>query len=215
MTKVTVDISMSLDGYIAGPDATRAEPLGRGGLDLHEWVFATRSWRDRQRFEGGESGPDSDVVERAFGNYGAVVMGRRMFGSDDGPWGDDPWEGFWGEEPPFNCPVYVLTSHAREPLEKHGGTTFYFVTDGINSALEQAKAEAGHRNVTIAGGADVIQQYLRANAIHELHVHLVPRFLGSGTRLFQNLEPRAFERVEVVDSPTVTHIRYRLRDGAA
>jgi dihydrofolate reductase len=215
MSKVTVDVSMSLDGFIAGPDATREAPLGTGGLDLHEWVFATRSWRARQGQEGGESGTDSDVVERAFGNYGAVVMGRRMFSSDDGPWGDEPWEGFWGDEPPFYCSVYVLTHHAREPLEKQGGTTFYFVTDGIHSALEQAKAEAGHRNLTIAGGADVIQQYLRAHAIHELQIHVVPRFLGSGTRLFEDLEPRSFERVEVVDSPTVTHIRYRLRGGAA
>jgi dihydrofolate reductase len=211
MGKVTVDISVSLDGFIAGPDPSREEPLGRGGEDLHEWVIATKGWREPHGKEGGETGPDSDLIERAFANVGAVIMGRRMFSGDDGPWGDEPWEGWWGDEPPFHVPVYVLTNYEREPLEKQGGTTFYFVTDGIESALEQAKAAAGDKDVSIGGGADVIQQYLRAGAIDEMQIHVVPLFLGGGTRLFDDVPAGPLEPIEVVDSPRVTHVRYRMR----
>jgi dihydrofolate reductase len=211
MGKVTVDISMSLDGYIAGPDPTLEEPLGKRGEELHEWVIRTKGWREPHGHEGGDSGPDSDMIERAFANVGAIVMGRRMFGGE-GPWGDEPWEGWWGDEPPFRVPVFVLTHHAREPLEKTG-TTFYFVTDGIDSALEQAKAAAAGKDVSIGGGADVIQQALRAGAVDELGLHIVPLFLGGGTPLFADLPPGGLERIEVVDSPAVTHIRYRLKSA--
>src|SRR3954470_1261222 len=207
---VTVDISVSLDGFIAGPGAGREEPLGRGGSDLHEWALATKGWREAHGEEGGGTGPDSDLIERAFANVGAVIMGRRMFSGDDGPWGDEPWEGWWGDQPPFHVPVYVLTNHEREPLEKQGGTTFYFVTDGIESALEQAKAAAGDKTVSIAGGADVIQQCLRAGLVDEMLIHLVPLFLGGGTRLFDDVPPVALARIQVVDSPAVAHIRYRV-----
>src|SRR3954471_14005075 len=201
---VTVDISVSLDGFIAGPGAGREEPLGRGGNDLHEWALATKGWREPHGEEGGETGPDSDLIERAFANVGAVIMGRRMFSGDDGPWGDEPWEGWWGDDPPFRVPVYVLTNYEREPLVKND-TTFHFAT-GAESALEQAKAAAGANDVSIAGGADVIQQYLRADAIDELQIHLIPLFLGGGTRLFEDVPAGALERLEVVDSPAVTHI---------
>jgi dihydrofolate reductase len=212
MSIVAVDISVSLDGFIAGPDPSREDPLGRGGMDLHEWVVATKGWREPHGLEGGETGPDSDLMERAFANVGAVVMGRRMFGGEDGPWGDEPWEGWWGDDPPFRVPVYVLTNYEREPLVKND-TTFHFVTDGADSALEQAKAAAGDKDVSIAGGASAIQQYLRAGAIDELQIHLIPLFLGSGTRLFDDLPPRKLERIEVVDSPAVTHVRYRLESA--
>jgi dihydrofolate reductase len=210
MGKVTVDISVSLDGFIAGPDPSGEEPLGRGGEDLHEWGIATKGWREPHGREGGESGPDSDLIERAFANVGAVIMGRRMFSGEDGPWGDEPWEGWWGDDPPFRVPVYVLTNYEREPLVKND-TTFYFVTDGIESALEQAKAAAGDKDVSIGGGADVIQQYLRAGAIDEMQIHLVPLFLGGGTRLFDDVPTGPLEPIEVVDSPRVTHVRYRVR----
>jgi dihydrofolate reductase len=209
---VTVDISVSLDGFIAGPGVGREEPLGWGGNDLHEWGLATRGWREPHGHEGGEAGPDSDLIERAFANVGAVIMGRRTFSADDGPWGDEPWEGWWGDDPPFRVPVYVLTNYEREPLVKND-TTFHFVTDGIDSALEQAKAAAGDKNVSIGGGADVIQQYLRADAIDELTIHLVPLFLGGGTRLFEDVPAGAVKRIGVVDSPAVTHIRYRLESA--
>ncbi|HEX4734916.1 MAG TPA: dihydrofolate reductase family protein [Thermoleophilaceae bacterium] len=208
MGKVTVDISVSLDGFIAGPNPSREEPLGAHGEELHEWMVRTKGWREPHGLEGGESGPDSDMMERAFAGVGAIVMGRRMFGGD-GPWGDEPWEGWWGDEPPFHLPVYVLTHHEREPLEKIG-TTFYFVTDGIDSALAQAKAAAADDDVSIAGGADVIQQGIRAGAVDELQLHVVPQFLGGGTPLFDGLTAGVLEPVEVVASPAVTHIRYRL-----
>jgi dihydrofolate reductase len=209
MSKVVVDISVSLDGFIAGPDPGREEPLGRGGEALHEWGLTTKGWREPHGYEGGETGPDSAMIERGFANLGAVVMGRRMFGGDDGSWGDEPWEGWWGDDPPFRVPVYVLTNHAREPLVKND-TTFHFVTDGIDSALDQAKAAAGDKDVSVAGGADVIQQALRAGAVDELQIHLVPLFLGGGTRLFDSVPAGRLQLVEVVASPTVTHVRYAL-----
>jgi dihydrofolate reductase len=207
---VFVDISVSLDGFIAGPQAGREHPLGIGGEALHDWVIPTKGWREPHGLEGGETGADSDMIERAFAILGAVIMGRRMFGGEPGPWGDEPWEGWWGDEPPFHVPVYVLTHHAREPLAKHGGTTFHFVTDGIESALSQAKEAAGDKDVSIAGGAEVIQQYLRAGAVDDLQLHVVPLFLGGGTRLFDDVPPRHLEIVETVGSPAVTHIRYRI-----
>jgi dihydrofolate reductase len=172
-------------------------------------MLGTRGWREPHGLEGGEDGPDSDMMERAFANVGAIVMGRRMFGGE-GPWGDEPWQGWWGDEPPFHVPVYVLTHHEREPLEKTG-TTFHFVTGGIEAALAQAKAAAGDQDVSIAGGAETIQQAIRAGAVDELQLHVAPYFLGGGTPLFDGLPAGSLEPIEVVASPAVTHIRYRLQ----
>jgi dihydrofolate reductase len=213
MGKLTLDISMSLDGFIAGPNQTLDEPLGRGGEGLHEWVVAVRSWREQHGLTGGETGPDSVVVEEAVRNRGATVMGRRMFSGGEGPWEDDPnADGWWGDQPPFGHPVFILTHHPRDPVTKQGGTTFTFVTDGIEAALEQARAAAGEKDVAVAGGADVVQQYLKAGLLEELELHVVPVLLGDGVRLFENLgaNPPRLERTRVIDSPAVTHLRYRV-----
>ncbi|MEA2398710.1 MAG: hypothetical protein QOK25_2266 [Thermoleophilaceae bacterium] len=212
MPRLTFDISMSLDGFIAGPNPRLDEPLGDGGNQLHEWVFRLASWRESHGQTGGETGEDDAVVEESTSNVGAHLMGRRMFGGGEGPWGDEPWEGWWGDDPPFHVPVFVLTNHQREPLVKRGGTTFHFVTHGIEAALEQARAAAGDRDVAIAGGADVVQQYLRAGLVDDFQVHVAPVLLGGGTRLFGDLgtELPELERTRVIDSPTVTHLRYRV-----
>ena len=216
MAKLTFDISMSLDGFIAGPNMTREEGLGEGGEQLHEWAYDLKAFREPHGESGGETNQDSEVLEEALAKPGAVVMGRRMFGGGDGQWGDpawgeEPWEGWWGDEPPFHMPVFVLTHHPREPLVK-GETTFTFVTDGIESALEQARAAAGDKDVSLGGGADVAQQYLRAGLLDELQVHLVPVMLGAGVRLFDGLGDAGvkLERTRVIDSPVVTHLRYRV-----
>lgn len=215
MGKLRFDISVSLDGYVAGPNVGPAQGLGEGGEELHEWAVRLASWRESHGMEGGAGGVDSEVLEEAHGSNGALIMGRGMFGGGPGPWGsgdwDDPWEGWWGDEPPFGHPVFVLTHHAREPLTK-GATTFTFVTDGIEAALEQARAAAGERDVAIGGGADVIGQYLGAGLVDEFQLHIAPIFLGDGARLFEGLGPQEaqIEIVRVVDSPAVTHIRYRV-----
>jgi dihydrofolate reductase len=211
MGKLTLDISMSLDGFVAGPNPSRQDPLGEGGTQLHEWVVRLASWRGPHGEDGGETGADDDVVAESLRDVGAHIMGKRMFGGEDGPWGDEPWEGWWGDEPPFHTSVFVLTHHEREPLVK-GETTFHFVTDGIESALEQARAEAGDQNVSIGGGADVAQQFLNAGLLDEFQVHVIPIFLGTGTRLFDGLRPGAvgFEPDRVIGSPGVTHLRYRV-----
>jgi dihydrofolate reductase len=187
MTQLTLDISMSLDGFVAGPNITMEQPLGEGGELLHDWITRLASWRARHGREGGETGPANDLVEEAARSIGAYIMGRRMFSGGAGPWADDPnADGWWGEEPPFRAPVYVLTHHEREPLVKQG-TTFTFVTEGIESALEQAKAAAGERDVQLSGGADVVQQYLRAGLVDALQIHVAPVLLGGGTSLFGEL----------------------------
>jgi dihydrofolate reductase len=215
MGKVTVDISVSLDGFVAGPNQTLEEPLGEGGERLHEWVFALASWRESHGRAGGEVNEDSKVVEEALRDTGATIMGRRMFSGGEGPWGEDPnADAWWGDEPPFHHPVFVLTHHPREPVEKEGGTTFTFVTEGIESALEQARAAAGGKNVAVAGGAQAVQQYLKAGLIDELQLHLAPVFLGGGVRLFEDhtgARPAELEYARVVHSPAVTHLRYRVR----
>jgi dihydrofolate reductase len=217
MGKVTVDITMSLDGYVAGPNQSRENPLGEGGEDLHEWLTATEGFQEMHGRTGGERTRDSEVQREAYENLGAFVMGRRMFGGGTGPWGsdpsfEDPWEGWWGDEPPFHAPVFVLTHHEREPLEKQGGTTFTFVTDGIEAALDQAQTATGGKDVLVAGGANAIQQYLKAGLIDELQVHVVPRLLGGGERLFDNLgaDLPQVEIIRVVESPAVTHLKYRV-----
>jgi dihydrofolate reductase len=212
MPRLTLDISMSLDGFVAGPNESLEQPLGAGGERLHEWAFPLAAWREPHGLTGGAVNRDSEVVDEAIESTGAYLMGRRMFGGGEGQWGDDPWEGWWGEDPPFHVPVFVLTHHAREPLVKQGGTTFTFVTDGIEAALEQARAAAGDKDVTVAGGADVAQQYLRAGLLDELQVHVAPLLLGDGVRLFGDLggDPIGLECTRVIDSPAVTHLRYRV-----
>jgi dihydrofolate reductase len=188
MTQLTLDISMSLDGFVAGPNITLEQPLGEGGEILHDWITRLASWRSRHGQEGGETGPANDLVEELAASIGAYIMGRRMFSGGAGPWEDDPnADGWWGDEPPFRAPVFVLTHHEREPVVKEGGTTFTFVTDGIESALEQAKAAAGGRDVQLSGGADVTQQYLRAGLVDTLQIHIAPVLLGGGTSLFGEL----------------------------
>jgi dihydrofolate reductase len=210
MTRLTFDISMSLDGYVAGPNQTLEEPLGEGGEELHEWIVPLAGWRERHGMSGGETGPDDDVVKESIGTSGAFLMGRRMFSSGQGPWADDPKaDGWWGDDPPFRVPVYVLTHHAREPVEKQGGTTFRFVTDGIESALEQARDAAGDKRVEIAGGASVIQQYLEAGLVDDFQVHVVPVLLGGGVRLFNDQQGK-LELTRVVGSPAVTHLSYHV-----
>jgi dihydrofolate reductase len=213
MTRVTFDISVSLDGFVAGPDATLEEPLGKGGNDLHEWAYVLEAWRKPHGLEGGESGPVADLVSEGLAATGAVVMGRKMFSGGSGPWEDDPnADGWWGDEPPFRVPVFVLTHHPRERVEKQGGTSFTFVTDGIESALEQARDAAGDKDVNIAGGAETVQQYLAARVVDAFQLHIAPVFLGAGVRLFDNLGS-ALPKVEptrVIDEPRATHVTYRI-----
>ena len=212
MQKLRFNISMSTDGFVAGPNPSASDPLGKGGMQLHEWGFELAAWREPHGHEGGEVNASTPVIEESLANIGATLMGRNMFGGGPGPWGEDPWNGWWGDDPPFHVPVFVLTHHAREPLAMKGGTTFTFVTDGIESALEQARKAAEGKDVSLAGGADVAQQYLAAGLIDELEIHLVPVILGSGTRLFDNLAGAdlGLELVRVVDTPGVTHLKHRV-----
>jgi dihydrofolate reductase len=211
MPRLRFEISISLDGYVAGPNQSEEHPLGEGGMQLHEWIVKLAAWREPHGREGGEVNASTPLVEEQRSGVGAGVMGRNMFGGGPGPWGDDPWQGWWGDEPPFDMPVFVLTHHEREPLTL-GGTTFTFVTDGIESALEQARAAAGEQDVTLGGGAKVAQQYLSAGLVDQMQLNVVPVLLGDGARLFDGgagagleLEP-----ILVVDTPEVTHIRYRV-----
>jgi dihydrofolate reductase len=212
MGNVVLDISMSLDGYVAGPNPTLEEPLGKGGEGIHEWAFRAASWRARHGLSGGETNPDSDVVAESLASTGAVLMGRRMFSGGQGPWDDDPnADGWWGDDPPFRVPVFVLTHHAREPVTKEGGTTFTFVTDGVRAGVELARAAAGDSDVSVAGGASVAQQVLSAGLLDEMQIHVVPVLLGDGRRLLEDLSPDVrLERTRVIDSPEVTHLRYRV-----
>jgi dihydrofolate reductase len=212
MAKLRFQVSMSLDGFIAGPEPSEEHPLGKGGMQLHEWAFALAAWRKPHGREGGEVNASTEVVEESLANVGATIMGRKMFGGEEGPWGEDPWEGWWGEDPPFHTPVFVLTHHAREPLEMSGRTTFHFVTDGISSALAQAKEAAVGKDVSLGGGANVAQQYLSAGLINELELHVVPVLLGDGTRLLHNLAGAdiKLEPIQVIAAPGVTHLKYRV-----
>jgi dihydrofolate reductase len=213
MGKLTLDITMSLDGFVAGPNQTIEQPLGEGGERLHEWAYGLATWRESHGRPGGETNADDDIVKESLGSTGAVVMGRRMFSGGAGPWEGDPnADGWWGDEPPFGVPVFILTHHAREPVQKQGGTTFTFVTEGIDAALAQARAAAGDRNVQVSGGADVAQQYLREGLMDEVQIHVAPLLLGDGVRLFERLGSTrpALEVTRVVESPAVTHIRYRV-----
>ena len=211
MTKLRVhNLAMSVDGYTAGPDQSLEDPLGVGGQRLHEWVFETRSGRRMIGESGGTEGVDDRFILEGEDGIGATIMGRNMFGPIRGPWGDSDWTGWWGDEPPYHHPVFVLTHHPRPPIEMQGGTTFHFVDSGIESALEQAVAAAGGADVRLGGGASTVQQYLRAGLVDDLHVAIVPVLLGAGERLFDHLDggPHGYECTERVDSGAVTHVRF-------
>jgi dihydrofolate reductase len=210
MPKLRVhNVAISLDGYMAGPDQSLENPIGVGGLRLHEWAFATSTWSERHGTGGGAKGLDDEFIEQGDAGVGATIMGRNMFGPIRGPWGDNEWTGWWGDDPPYHHPVFVLTHHPHPSITMEGGTIFHFVDDGIESALEQAFDAAAGADVRIGGGADTIQQYLRAGLVDELHVAIVPIFLGGGERLFDRLDGSAagYECVELVSSDAVTHVR--------
>jgi dihydrofolate reductase len=203
MSKVTVDVGMSLDGFIAGPNAGPQNALGDGGHRIHQWVYDLEAWRERQSLRGGRTNKDDEVLREAYEDVGAFIMGRRMF---------DEGENGWPDPPPFRAPVFVLTNHGREPWTREGGTTFTFVTGGIESALEQAREAAGEKDVRISGGANTIDQFAKAGLVDEVQFHLAPVILGSGVRLFENVgkEGLDLEKIRLVDSPGVTHISFRV-----
>ena len=210
MAKLRFNSTMSLDGYAAGPRQSLENPMGEGAQALHAWAFATKTFRATHGLEGGESGLDDDRAAALTEGVGATIMGRNMFGPVRGPWGDSDWRGWWGDNPPFHTPVFVLTHHPLEPLELDGGTTFHFVTEGIEVALERAFEAADGRDVSIGGGADTVRQYLRAGLIDEFEIHVVPLLLGAGERLFENLNggPSGYECTELVASRAAAHYTY-------
>jgi len=214
MGKFRFTISMSLDGYAAGPNQSVEDPLGVGGERLHDWFVALEAFGRIQGRENatGEVNASTPVVERRFEDLGATIMGRNMFGGGPGPW-EESWRGWWGDDPPYHHDVFVITHHARDPLPMEGGTTFHFVTEGIESALERARDSAGDRNILLAGGANVANQYLAANLLDEVDLSIVPVLLKDGERLFEDLGDREIEleQVDAVEAPGVTHVRYRPR----
>jgi dihydrofolate reductase len=201
---------MSLDGYTAGPEQSTKDPLGIGGEQLHEWALQLATWRASHGLEGGAVNASTPVMEEAVANVGATIMGRNMFGGHPGPWDPaKPWNGWWGKNPPFHHPVFVLTHYPRPPLELEGGTTFTFVTDGIVPALELARRAAGGRGVVLAGGADVARQYLTAGLVDEMELHLVPVLLGAGERLFDGVgDLHGLRPVRTVAASDVTHLKF-------
>jgi dihydrofolate reductase len=213
MSKVRCDISISLDGFVAGPHQSEENPLGKGGERLHDWVVALGAWREAHNQQGGEVNESTQIVEESRENVGAGVMGRNMFGPiGGGTWGDKEWTGWWGDDPPYHYPVFIVTHYPRSPVEMKGGTIYHFVTDGIESALEQARKAAGGKDVMLWGGAQIINQYLAAGLLDELELHIVPVLLGDGARLFDNLGGAAvrLEQVRAVEAAGVTHLKYRV-----
>jgi dihydrofolate reductase len=213
MSKLRCHISISLDGFAAGPNQSQENPLGEGGMQLHDWVIRLAAWREPHGYEGGEVNESTRIVEESRENVGAGVMGRNMFGPPGGgPWGDEQWTGWWGDNPPFHYPVFVLTHHPRQPLEMEGGTTFHFVTDGIEPALEKARETAGGKDVLLSGGAEVVNEYLAAGLLDELQLSVAPVLLGDGARLFDDLGDAKvqLEQVRVVEAPGVAHLTYRV-----
>ena len=214
MSRLRLTISMSLDGYVAGPNQSVENPLGIGGMRLHEWVFPLAAWRAPHGLQGGIVNESSEVVEASLSNIGATIMGRNMFGGHPGPWkAEDPWTGWWGANPPFHHPVFVITHHAREPLLLEGGTSFTFITGGVEAALEQARLAARGQDVSLAGGAQVARQYLSAGLVDEMALNLAPVLLGGGERLFEGLgqELHGLELVRTVGAPKVTHLKFARR----
>jgi len=214
MQKVRFTISISLDGFVAGPDQSVANPLGVGGTRLHEWAFALEVFRASHGLSGGEVNPSTSVVNESLANVGVTLMGRNMFGGHPGPWNTArPWNGWWGTNPPFHHPVIVLTHYGREPLVLEGGTVFTFVTGGIHEALEQARKAAGEKDVALAGGASAGRQYLKAGLVDEMDLNLVPTLLGSGERLFEGVgdDLHGLELIRTVASPAVTHLKFARR----
>lgn len=212
MTKVRVEsFTLSLDGYGAGPDQDLEHPLGIGGTDLHQWLFPTRTLQRSLFGKDGTTGVDDDFAARGFRNVGAWILGRNMFGPIRGPWPDHDWKGWWGDSPPYHVPVFVLTHHARPPLEMEGDTTFYFVTGGIHEALDRAREAAAGKDVRIGGGAATIRQYLREGLIDELHLAIAPVVLGRGERLFDEVDVKAlgYACVEFASSEKATHVVLR------
>jgi dihydrofolate reductase len=211
VSKVRLRISMSLDGFVAGPHQSIENPLGIGGMRLHEWVFPLAIWRSMHGLDGGEVNESTPVVEESLANIGATIMGRNMFGGHPGPWDTShPWNGWWGTDPPFRHPVFVVTHHARQPLALDGGTTFTFVTEGIRSALEQARQAARGKDVSLAGGANVAQQFLAAGLVDEMEINLVPTLLGGGERLFADGDDdlHGLALVRTVAAPAVIHLKF-------
>lgn len=209
MSKVRVSLSVSADGYVAGPNQSLENPLGEGGEGLHQWMIALRAWREPHGLEGGEVNASSPVVEESLANVGAEIMGRGKFGGGPGPWRDE-WRGWWGDQPPFHMPVFVLTHHERDPLTL-SDTTFTFVTGGIEAALDRARDAAGGKDVLVGGGASVVNQYLAAGLVDELELHIAPLVLGGGARLFDGVGPGLrLEQVRAIGAPGVTHLGYRV-----
>jgi dihydrofolate reductase len=213
MSKLRCHISMSLDGFVAGPNQRNENPLGEGGESLHDWVVVLAGWREAHEKQGGVVNASTQVFEEVRENIGAAVMGRNMFGPiGGGDWGDGEWTGWWGDNPPYHYPVFVVTHHPRKPVEMEGGTTYHFVTDGIESALTQAKEAAAGKDVMLLGGGDIIQQYLAAGLLDELEFHVVPLLLGGGSRPFGELGDKGvrLEQIRAVEAPGVTHLKYRV-----
>jgi dihydrofolate reductase len=212
MSRLRFQITMSLDGFVAGPDQSVDNPLGVGGMRLHQWAFPLKAWREKHGLEGGEENPSNAIVAETTANIGATIMGRNMFGGHPGAWSASaPWNGWWGDEPPFHHPVFVLTHHARPPLQLQG-TTFHFITDGIEAALAKASQAAQGQDVALAGGAAAARQYLAAGLVDEMEIHLVPILLGSGERLFDDVGPLGdLHPVRTVAAPGVTHFKFERR----
>lgn len=213
MSQLRCHISVSLDGYVAGPNPTEQNPLGEGGEHLHEWVVPLAAWREAHGMHGGEVNENARVVDEVRQNIGAAIMGRNMFGPiGGGPWEDTNWTGWWGDDPPYHYPVFVVTHHSRDPLPMRGGTTFHFVTDGIESALDQARAAAAGNDVMLWGGAQVVNEYLVAGLLDVLELHVAPVLLGGGSRLFEGVAPASvhLEQLRAIAAPGVTHLKYRV-----
>jgi len=210
MSKLRFRISISLDGFVAGPNQSLQEPLGVGGEQLHEWVFPLEAWRRPHGLEGGVVNESTAVMEEELANIGATIMGRNMFGGGPGPWNNtEPWNGWWGSNPPFHHPVFVLTHYPRDPLIMESGTSFTFVTDGIESALDQARRAALGKDVALAGGAKAAQQYLQAGLVDEMQLHLAPILLGGGERLFDGVNSLdSLALVKTVAASNVTHLKF-------
>ena len=214
MSRLRFGISVSLDGYVAGPEQSIEQPLGIGGEALHEWVFPLEAWRKPHGLAGGEVNESTPVMERSLANVGATIMGRNMFGGGPGPWNtEQPWVGWWKDNPPFHHPVFVLTHHRRDPLPLKGGTTFHFVTGGIEDALDRAREAANGKDVWLSGGAETANEYLRAGLVDEMQLHLVPLLLGGGARLFEGVgtDMAGLRPVRTVATAKVTHLEFARR----